>query len=54
MKRNGTLNTAKKKRNDEFYTRLQDVEDELKHYDSFFKNKIVLCNCNDFNHSAFW
>jgi hypothetical protein len=31
----------------EFYTRLEDIEEELKHYKSFFKGKTVLCNCDD-------
>jgi len=41
------LNTAKKGKNDEFYTILSDIERELKHYKKHFKNKIVLCNCDD-------
>jgi hypothetical protein len=36
--------TAKK---DEFYTQLTDIERELKHYKKHFKNKVVLCNCDD-------
>jgi hypothetical protein len=36
--------TAKK---DEFYTQLSDIEKELKHYKKHFKNKVVLCNCDD-------
>lgn len=44
---NSNLNTAKKKKNDEFYTRLIDIEDELKHYKDYFSNKIVYCNCDD-------
>ena len=35
--------------NDEFYTPYGLIEKELKHYKSQFKNKIVFCNCNDFN-----
>ena len=37
-------NWAKK---DEFYTVLSDIEKELKHYKKHFKNKVVLCNCDD-------
>jgi len=41
------LNTAKSDKNDEFYTLLADIERELKHYKRHFKNKTVLCNCDD-------
>lgn len=53
--KNTKLNKARKaKNNDEFYTRLSDVEKELSHYKEHFKNKIVLCNCDDPTWSAFW
>ena len=51
---NSNLNSAKKAKNDEFYTQLTDVEKELKHYKDFFKEKKVLCNCNDDKWSAFF
>lgn len=41
------LNKAKKDKNDEFYTQIADIENELKHYKQHFKNKVVLCNCDD-------
>jgi hypothetical protein len=41
------LNTAKSDKNDEFYTILSDIERELKHYKDHFRNKVVLCNCDD-------
>ncbi|MBI3110612.1 MAG: adenine-specific methyltransferase EcoRI family protein [Ignavibacteriales bacterium] len=41
------LNTAKSDKNDEFYTILSDIEKELRHYKQHFKNKTVLCNCDD-------
>ena len=44
---NCQLHQAKKNKNDEFYTRLCDIENELKHYKNFFKDKIVFCNCDD-------
>jgi hypothetical protein len=44
---NETLKQAMKNKKDEFYTRLEDIENELKHYKSFFKGKTVLCNCDD-------
>ena len=39
---------------DEFYTRLSDIEYELKNYKPFFKNKRVYCNCDDARWSNFW
>jgi hypothetical protein len=41
------LQTAKSDKNDEFYTILSDIERELRHYKKHFKNKVVLCNCDD-------
>ena len=54
MAANTNLHKAKDAKNDEFYTRRSDVEKELQHYKSHFKNKIVLCNCDDPTWSAFW
>lgn len=47
MANNLKLNNAKEAKNDEFYTQLVDIENELRHYKSFFKGKTVLCNCDD-------
>lgn len=44
---NKTLQQARKAKSDEFYTRLADIEKELKHYRQHFKDKVVLCNCDD-------
>lgn len=33
--------------NDEYYTQLQDIENELRHYTKHFYGKTVLCNCDD-------
>ena len=38
---------AKKAKQDEFYTQLVDIENELKHYRNHFRGKTVLCNCDD-------
>jgi len=58
MAKNSNLHSAKAAKNDEFYTRLQDIENELYHYwydrPETFKDKVVLCNCDDPNHSNFW
>ena len=44
---NKNLHNAKKGKNDEFYTQLEDIERELKHYKEHFKDKVVYCNCDD-------
>lgn len=44
---NKFLRQARKAKSDEFYTVLSDIEKELKHYKSHFKDKVVLCNCDD-------
>lgn len=46
-KQRSFLNKAKKNKNDEFYTQLKDIENELKHYETHFENKIIFCNCDD-------
>ena len=38
---------ARTNKKDEFYTQLSDIERELKHYKNHFKDKVVLCNCDD-------
>ena len=54
MRNNGNLHKAKAAKNDEFYTRLEDIEKELKHYTEHFKGKVVYCNCDDANRSNFF
>ena len=44
---NSNLGRAKKQKKDEFYTRLEDIERELAHYKQHFRDKTVLCNCDD-------
>ena len=50
----GSLDDAKKNKNDEFYTQLSDIENELKHYKEHFKDKVVFCNCDDPRESNFF
>lgn len=54
MADNKNLHRANKEKQDEFYTRLEDIENELKHYKEHFKNKIVFCNCDDPYESNFF
>ena len=46
MAKNTNLTDAKKAKNDEFYTQIEDIEKELKNYKDFFKGKVVYCNCD--------
>ena len=39
MVKNSNLSSAKKQKNDEFYTQLTDVSKELMHYKEHFKKK---------------
>ena len=41
------LSQAKASKKDEFYTQLSDIERELSHYRKHFRNKTILCNCDD-------
>jgi hypothetical protein len=45
--KNKILTQARVNKKDEFYTQLSDIERELKHYKSHFKDKVVYCNCDD-------
>ncbi len=51
---NSNFSRAKNSKNDEYYTRLGDVETELRHYEPQFREKVICCNCNDGEKSAFW
>lgn len=44
---NRTLASARNKKEDEFYTQLSDIEKEMCHYREYFKDKTILCNCDD-------
>ena len=46
-KKNSSLHAAKREQNNEFYTQLADIENELKHYTEHFRGKVVYCNCDD-------
>lgn len=54
MAANTNLQKAKASKNDEFYTKFEDVTKELSHYTKYFKDKTVFCNCDDPTWSAFW
>ncbi|MDU7692849.1 MAG: adenine-specific methyltransferase EcoRI family protein, partial [Helicobacter sp.] len=52
--RNVNLHKAKNDKKDEFYTQLADIENEINHYKHFFKDKVILCNCDDPYESNFF
>lgn len=54
MAGNKGLRSADKAKQDEFYTNLQDIENEIKHYRKDFEGKTVLCNCDDPYESNFF
>ena len=54
MAGNSSLIKANKAKQDEFYTQLPDIENELKHYKAHFKGKVVFCNCDDPYESNFF
>lgn len=47
MSRNSELQAAARARKDEFYTQLTDIEKEMRHYRTHFRDKTVFCNCDD-------
>lgn len=51
---NENLTAARLARKDEFYTQLTDIERELQHYWPHFRDKVVLCNCDDPYESNFF
>ena len=48
------MGAAKKAKQDEFYTQLVDVENELKHYKTQLRGKSIFCNCDDPYESNFF
>ncbi len=54
MAGNKDLGKAKDAKKDEFYTQLEDIELEMKHYKQHFKGKTVFCNCDDPYESNFF
>lgn len=58
MSKNNNLHAAKTVKNDEFYTRFEDINDEINReehgYVKHFKDSVVYCNCDDPEESNFW
>lgn len=51
---NKNLRQARKVKNDEFYTQLSTIENEVRHYRKHFKGKTVYLNCDDPKESNFF
>lgn len=51
---NKNLHAARKAKKDEFYTRIEDINEEMNHYEDKFRGKVVFCNCDDPKWSNFW
>lgn len=47
MARVDAFNAGKLARDDEYYTRYEDIQNEINNYRDVFENKTVLCNCDD-------
>lgn len=52
-KDNSNLHRAKREKNDEFKTRLEDIENECQHYIKHFKDQWIYLPCDD-EKSNFW
>lgn len=44
---NNKLKKAKQNKNDEFYTRYEDIESFINQYQEHLKDKVIYCNCDD-------
>src|SRR4030042_120325 len=54
MAKNSSLNKAGIAKEDEFYTQLYDIENEMRHYQVQFQGKVIFCNCDDPYESNFF
>lgn len=54
MSINSRLNKAGIAKADEFYTQLEDIEEEMRHYREQFRGKVIFCNCDDPYESNFF
>ena len=54
MAKNLSLNKAGIAKEDEFYTQLNDIENEMRHYWEQLREKVIFCNCDDPYESNFF
>ena len=53
MSKHANLDKAKQAKNDEFYTHISDIDNELKHYKDILAGKTIYCNCDNPTKSNF-
>ena len=51
---NDRINKARIEKNDEFYTQLEDIKNELNFYKDTLVDKIIYCNCDNYKWSNFY
>lgn len=51
---NKNMNKARVNQDDEFYTKLEDIQSELYHFIQHFSGKVILMNADNPAHSKFW
>lgn len=51
---NANLQAARAAKNDEFFTRYEDIAAEVEHHREAFRGACVYCNCDDPKRSNFW
>ncbi len=51
---NASLHAAKDAKFDEYYTKMEDINEEMNHYEDKFRGKTIFCNCDDPTWSNFW
>jgi len=54
MAGNAGLGQAKKAKQDEFYTQMNDIMAEMRYYQEQFRGKVIFCNCDDPYESNFF
>ena len=54
MEKNQNLKKAKDEKNDEYFTRTEDIELEVRHYLDEIRGKRIICNCNDYPGTPFF
>ena len=54
MAKNTQLHRAKRDKQDEFYTKIYDISQELKHYWDSLRGKVIFLNADDPEESHFW
>ena len=53
MSKHANLDKAKQAKNDELYTHISDIDNELKHYKDILAGKTIYCNCDNPTKSNF-